>query len=115
MIVNGYLRLARSVVVMLEQARGNPKKVSALNARLPPATADIQIEAFRGYRATLGETVVLPGITLDVANFWPTRPRRPDDQRDLCEELMAIDGNLVARSDSEADRAKRSKARSAVP
>ena len=50
-------------------------EVRALNACLPPGTADIRIEAFRGYRATLGATVALPGIISDNSDFWPTRPR----------------------------------------
>jgi hypothetical protein len=35
----------------------------------------IQIEAFRGHRATLSRTVVLPAIAPDDADFWPARPR----------------------------------------
>ncbi len=59
--------LARLAVIETE--------VQVLNARLLPGTADIQIEAFCGYRATLRGTVGLPGITSDDADFWPTRPR----------------------------------------
>jgi uncharacterized protein YjiS (DUF1127 family) len=55
--------------------RDNRGEVRALSARLLPDIAVIRIEAFRGHRATLGETVVLPGITSEDAAFWPTRPR----------------------------------------
>jgi hypothetical protein len=44
--------------------------------RLPPGAAYVQIEAFRGYRATLNATAVLPGSTAGDGDFWPTRPRR---------------------------------------
>jgi hypothetical protein len=46
-----------------------------MNARLPTYTDHIQIEAFRGHGATLGQTVVLPAITSEDATFWPTQPR----------------------------------------
>ena len=76
LIVNDYARVATSIAETLARLAKIDAEVRALNARLPPGTADIRIEAFRGYRATLGETVVLPGITADDADFWPTRPRR---------------------------------------
>ncbi|MGD1037238.1 MAG: hypothetical protein ABR878_08575 [Roseiarcus sp.] len=37
-------------------------EVRALNTSLPPDAAAIDIEAFRGYRATLGQSVKLPSI-----------------------------------------------------
>jgi hypothetical protein len=58
-----------------------------LNARLPPDTADIQIEAFRGYCATLGGTVGLPA-SLRTTRTFGQRGLDPDDQRDLREQLI---------------------------
>jgi hypothetical protein len=76
LIVGNYAEAARAIAETLARLETIESEVHALNARLPPGTADIRIEAFRGYSATLGATVVLPGITAGDAAFWPTRPRR---------------------------------------
>jgi hypothetical protein len=76
LIVGDYAEAAGAIAETLATLAKIDSEVRALNACLPPGTADIRIEAFRGYRATLGATVVLPGITSDNADFWPTRPRR---------------------------------------
>jgi chromosome segregation ATPase len=76
LIVGDYARAASSIATTLARLAAIESEVRALNARVPPGTVDVQIEAFRGYGATLGATVVLPGVTSDDADFWPTRPRR---------------------------------------
>ncbi len=75
LIVNDYALAASSIAKTLGKLATIDSEVRAPNARRPPGTVDVQIEAFRGYRATLGGTVRLPGITSDDADFWPTRPR----------------------------------------
>jgi hypothetical protein len=75
LIVGDYAVHASAIAETLARLAKIDAEVQVLNARLPPGAADIRIEAFRGYRATLGATVVLPGITSDDAAFWPTRPR----------------------------------------
>ena len=42
--------------------------------RLPPGAAYVQIEAFRGYRATLNATAVLPGSTAGDGDFGQRGP-----------------------------------------
>jgi hypothetical protein len=76
LIVGDYARAASAVAETLVRLAKIDAEVRALNARLPPGTVDVQIETFRGYSATLGATVVLPGITAGDGDFWPTRPRR---------------------------------------
>jgi len=76
LIVGDYARAASGIAETLARLAKIDAEVRALNARLPPGAAYVQIEAFRGYSATLGATVVLPGITSDDAAIWSTRPRR---------------------------------------
>jgi phosphoribosylformylglycinamidine (FGAM) synthase-like enzyme len=76
LIVNGYALAASSIAETLARLAKIDVEVRALNAHLPPGAVDVQTEAFRGYRAALGATVVLPGVSSDDANFWPARPRR---------------------------------------
>jgi hypothetical protein len=74
-LVRDYAKAAREIAETLARPATIETELRALNARLPTNTGYIQIEALRGHRATLGETVVLPAITPDGAAFWPTRPR----------------------------------------
>ena len=69
LIVGDYAKAASSIAETLAELAAIESEVRALNARLPPGTADIQTEAFRGYSATLGATVVLPGITAGDGDF----------------------------------------------
>jgi hypothetical protein len=89
LIVGDYAEAASAIAETLARLAKIDAEVGALNARFPAGIADVRIEAFRGYSATLGATVVLPGITADDAAFWPKRPRRPNGKRDLREELIA--------------------------
>jgi hypothetical protein len=75
LIVGDYAKAAREIAETLERLTTIEIELRALNARLPTYTAYVQIEAFRGNRATLCQTVVLPAITPDDAAFWPTLPR----------------------------------------
>jgi hypothetical protein len=75
-IVGDYAKAAREIVETLARLATIETDLRALNARLPAYTGDIQIEAFPGHGATLGQTVVLPPTTSEDAAFWPTRPRR---------------------------------------
>jgi hypothetical protein len=50
--------------------------VAPLNNHLPPGVDQVQVEPPRYAGATLASSVVLPGVTSDDADFWPTRPRR---------------------------------------
>ena len=90
LIVNDYALAASSIAKTLGKLATIDSEVRAPNARRPPGTVDVQIEAFRGYSATLGETVVLPGITSDDADFWSTRPRRLTINEILREELIVV-------------------------
>ena len=45
-------RAASGIAATLARTRYHRERGAVLNARLPPGTADIQIEAFRGYRAS---------------------------------------------------------------
>jgi hypothetical protein len=74
LIVGYYARAANAIAETLARLATISREVRALNALLPPVIAEIQIEAFRGYRATLGGTVKLPGIMPEEADFWPPRP-----------------------------------------
>jgi hypothetical protein len=73
LIVGNYAEAARAIAETLVRLATIESEVSALNARLPSG-AVIQIEAFRGYCPTLGQTVALPGISAEDAAFWPIRP-----------------------------------------
>ena len=76
LIVNDYAKAASAIAETLARLAKIDAEVCALNACLPPGAADIRIEAFRGYRATLGATVVLPGVSAGDWELWPKRPRR---------------------------------------
>jgi hypothetical protein len=74
LIVGVYAEAARTIAETLARLETIQSEVSTLT-RLPSG-AVLQIEAFRGFCATLGASVELPGVTTEDANFWPTRPRR---------------------------------------
>ncbi len=50
-------------------------ELEALNRRLPPDAAQVEIEPPRWGGATVASTTVLPGVGED-ADYWPLRPRR---------------------------------------
>jgi multidrug efflux pump subunit AcrA (membrane-fusion protein) len=75
LIVSDYAKAAREIAETLARLASIETELRGLSARLPSFTGYTQIEAFRGHRATLGQTVVLPAITPDDADFWPARPR----------------------------------------
>ena len=60
-IVGDYGKAASAIAATLARLATIDAEVRVLNARLPPGTVEVQIEAFRGYSVTLGATVVLPG------------------------------------------------------
>jgi len=81
-----YAQAARAIAETLTGLAEIEDEVRALNDHLSPDAAAIDIEAFRGCRATLGETVVLPSVTSCDPDFWPTRPR---SQRLMINEIYA--------------------------
>jgi hypothetical protein len=88
LIVGDYAEAATSIAVTPTRLAAIGSEVRALNARLPPGTADVRIEEFRGYSATLGAKVVLPTIIVGDRDFWPTRPRRLTINENLREQLI---------------------------
>ena len=74
LIVGDYVTAARSIAQTLARLAAIETEVRTLNARLPPG-AYVEIEAFKGYRATFAYRVRLPGTASEDAAFWPTRPR----------------------------------------
>jgi hypothetical protein len=75
LIVGGYASAARTIAEVLGRLAAIETEVRALSTYLPPDTAAIHIEAFRGYCLTLGEGVKLPAVNSNTADFWPTGPR----------------------------------------
>jgi hypothetical protein len=56
LIVGDYAGHASAIAETLTRLAKIDAEVQVMNNRLPPGTADIRIEGFRGYRAKLGET-----------------------------------------------------------
>jgi hypothetical protein len=74
LIVGDYAKAARAIAETLARLATIETQLRALNARLPTYIGGLQIAAFLGNRATLGETVVLPPSAQTI---------RPFGQRDL--------------------------------
>ena len=75
LIQANYAEAANAIAETLTRLETIERELRTVNARLRSDVGYVEIEAFRGHRATLGEMVVLPGVTSDDADFWPTRPR----------------------------------------
>jgi chromosome segregation ATPase len=86
LILGDYAAAALAIAKVLTRLVEIASEVRVLNSHLPPDAAEIDVEWFRGYRLTLGETVMLPSVTTNDADFWPTRPR---SQRVSVNEIYA--------------------------
>ena len=75
LIQANYAEAANAIAETLTRLETIERELRTVNARLRSDVGYVEIEAFRGHRATRGEMVVLPGVTSDDADFWPTRPR----------------------------------------
>ena len=75
MIVRDYAEAASSIAETLARLAEIESEVRALNAHLPPGAVDVQIEAFRGYFATLGAIAFCPALLRAMWTFGH-RPRR---------------------------------------
>jgi hypothetical protein len=80
LIVNVYAEAASAIAETLARLAKIDAEVRLLNACLPPGTADVEIEEFRGYSATLGATVVLPGITFGRRGLLAKATSTSDDE-----------------------------------
>jgi hypothetical protein len=76
LIVGDYASAATAIVGALVRLAEIRAEVAPLNNHLPPGVDQVQVEPPRYAGATLASSVVLPGVTSDDADFWPTRPRR---------------------------------------